>query len=182
MGGGMEVGTTLRNSRGRENTTPIVFGRFRAFLPLVEIQRAGSRRGCSSLLVSVASLARPGQFGHLGEVCCYGTGRYGTDANDLPCCTDSSIAAASPCAIARWPPLSACSCSTNLVNARSCERKAPPAILCAPICSESGLPPSSSLFTIHLHKRPHPTLSIASNTSHTAHSAPPVRHSVDSRY
>ena len=35
-----------------------------------------------SASVSVASLARPGQFGHLGEVCCYGTGRYGTDANE----------------------------------------------------------------------------------------------------
>ncbi|CAL8348448.1 unnamed protein product [Boreogadus saida] len=32
--------------------------------------------------VSVASLARPGQFDHLGEVCCYGPGRYGTDANE----------------------------------------------------------------------------------------------------
>ncbi|CAL8310665.1 unnamed protein product [Boreogadus saida] len=29
-----------------------------------------------SASVSVASLARPDQYGHLGEVCCYGTGRY----------------------------------------------------------------------------------------------------------
>ena len=35
-----------------------------------------------SASVSVASLARPGQLGHLGEVCCYGTGRHGTDANE----------------------------------------------------------------------------------------------------
>ncbi|CAL8287843.1 unnamed protein product [Boreogadus saida] len=35
-----------------------------------------------SASVSVANLARPGQFGHLGEVCCYGTGRYGTDAKE----------------------------------------------------------------------------------------------------
>ena len=34
-----------------------------------------------SASVSVASLARSGQLGHLGEVCCYGTGRHGTDAN-----------------------------------------------------------------------------------------------------
>ena len=34
--------------------------------------------------VSVASLARPGDLAtwELGEVCCYGTGRYGTDANE----------------------------------------------------------------------------------------------------
>ena len=30
----------------------------------------------------LASLARPGQLAHLGEVCCYGTGRHGTDANE----------------------------------------------------------------------------------------------------
>ena len=35
-----------------------------------------------SASVSVASLARPGQFRHLGEVCCYGPGCYGTDANE----------------------------------------------------------------------------------------------------
>ncbi|CAL8389340.1 unnamed protein product [Boreogadus saida] len=42
----------------------------------------GSGNATLELSVSVASLARPGQFGHLGEVCCYGTGRYGTDANE----------------------------------------------------------------------------------------------------
>ncbi|CAL8254585.1 unnamed protein product [Boreogadus saida] len=44
--------------------------------------REQARHEESEANVSVASLARPGQFGHLGEVCCYGTGRYGTDANE----------------------------------------------------------------------------------------------------
>ena len=39
-------------------------------------------RGALTLGHLAVAVFRPGQFGHLGEVCCYGTGRYGTDANE----------------------------------------------------------------------------------------------------